>query len=214
MAIAHTPVLKRPLVGPAYPVSHGNAAFPDFEFVLQGEEVTIVLDGKTDIKGGITYSRFESLPDATVETFETVLRAGPHSALTANVPESEQFSLCNQMLLMPTEIIGQNGAVVKQNTHIALGGCPTSKPTVKIAGVKIMRNALMVTAKATSAGTLWVSGARLIKQHRNVTPGTYRVRAPFTKLGARRARHHARTSVRIKLTAGKQAVTKSVTVRL
>jgi hypothetical protein len=130
------------------------------------------------------------------------------------VPESENFSLCNQTLLMPTEITGQNGAVVKQTTHIALGGCPTSKPTVKIAGVKVMQNALMVTAKTTSAGTLWVSGAGLIKQHRNVTPGTYRVRAPFTKLGARRARHHARTSVRVKLTAGKQAVTQSVTVAL
>jgi hypothetical protein len=115
---------------------------------------------------------------------------------------------------MPTEITGQNGAVVKQTTHIALGGCPTSKPTVKIAGVKIMRNALMVTAKVTSAGTLWVSGAGLIKQHRNVKSGTYNVRAPLTRLGARRARHHARTSVRVKLTAGKQAVTKSVTVRL
>jgi hypothetical protein len=206
-------VLKRPLVGPAYLVSHGNAAFPDVEFVLQGEGVTIVLDGKTDIKNGITYSRFETLPDAPVETFETVLPAGPHSALTANVPESAHFSLCNTTLLMPTEITGQNGAVVKQTTHIALGGCAGSKPTVKIAGVKVMRNALMVTAKTTS-GTLWVSGAGLIKQHRKVTPGTYSVRAPFTKLGARRARHHTPTSVRVKLTAGKQAVTKSVTVPL
>ena len=104
--------------------------------------------------------------------------------------------------------------MVKQTTHIPLGGRPTSKPTVKIAGVKVLRNGLMVTGKATSAGTLWVSGAGLIKQHRKVTPGTYSVRAPFTKLGARQARHHTPTSVRVKLTAGKQAVTKSVTVPL
>jgi hypothetical protein len=124
-AVAHTPVLKKPLVGPAYLVSHGNASFPDVQFVLQGEGITIVLDGKTDIKKGITYSRFETVPDAPVETFETVLPAGPHSALTANVPESENFNLCKhaQELVMPTEITGQNGAVIKQQTKIALTGC-------------------------------------------------------------------------------------------
>ena len=122
-ATIHTPVLKSPLTGPAYLVSHGGAEFPDVEFVLQGEGITLVLDGKTDIKDGITYSRFESAPDAPFTIFETVLPAGPHGVLTPNVAEKEDFSLCKTSLVMPTEITSQAGTTIKENTMIATTGC-------------------------------------------------------------------------------------------
>jgi hypothetical protein len=128
VATIHTPVLKNPLSGPAYLVSHGNAAFPDVEFVLQGEGITLVLDGKTDIKKGITYSRFESAPDAPFTTFETYLPTGPHSALGANVPTAKKSNLCGEPLLLPTVIVGQNGAVIKQTTKIGIEGCGGVKP--------------------------------------------------------------------------------------
>jgi len=130
-ATIHTPLLASPLSGPAYLVSHGGAAFPDVEFVLQGEGVTLILDGKTDIKKGITYSRFDTAPDAPFTTFETVLPAGPHSVLAANVPEKAKFSLCGTSLAMPTEITGQNGAVLRQTTKIAVTGCAKAKKTKK-----------------------------------------------------------------------------------
>ncbi len=126
-AVIHTPVINSPVTGPAYLVSHGNAAFPDVEFVLQGEGVTLVLDGKTDIKKGITYSKFESAPDEPFTTFETTLPAGPHSALTANVPERAHFNLCGQNLVMPTTIMAQSGKVIEQKTKIAIGGCGAVK---------------------------------------------------------------------------------------
>jgi hypothetical protein len=126
-ATAHTPVLKSPLSGPAYLVSHGNAAFPDVEFVLQGEGITLILDGQTDIKKGITTSTFNNVPDAPVTSFETTLPEGPHSALTANVPESRKFSLCGQKLTMPTTITGQNGVVIEQQTKIPVLGCAAVK---------------------------------------------------------------------------------------
>ncbi len=129
-ATIHTPVLKNPVSGPAYLVSHGSAAFPDVEFVLQGEGITLVLDGKTNIKGGITYSRFESAPDAPFTSFETVLPAGPHSVLTPNVPEKEDYSLCKTSLVMPTQITAQNGAVINQSTNIKIEGCHAA-PSIK-----------------------------------------------------------------------------------
>jgi hypothetical protein len=122
-ATIHTPVLKNPLTGPAYLVSHGGAAFPDVEFVLQGEGIKLVLDGQTDIKGELTYSRFESTPDAPFTVFETVLPAGPHGVLTPNVAESKKFSLCGETLEMPTTMIAQNGARIEQETKVQVTGC-------------------------------------------------------------------------------------------
>ena len=143
-ATIHTPVLSNPLSGPAYLVSHGGAAFPDVEFVLQGEGITLLLDGKTDIKAGVTYSRFESAPDAAFTVFETVLPAGPHGVLTPNVPEREQYSLCKAGLQMPTEITGQNGAILNQSTNIAVTGCQGVKDskTVKLTRAQLLAKAL------------------------------------------------------------------------
>lgn len=124
-----TPVLKNPLEGPAYLVSYGGAKFPDVEFVLQGEGILLILDGHTDIKKGITYSRFEAAPDAPFTKFVTELPAGPHSALTAFVPVAKNYSLCGTKLTMPTEITGQNGLLIKQATNIAVKGC--TGPSVK-----------------------------------------------------------------------------------
>jgi hypothetical protein len=130
-ATAKTPVLQAPLTGPAYLVSHGGAAFPDVEFVLQANErggnVEIVLDGGTQIKKGITYSKFETVPDAPISSFETVLPEGPHSVLATNLPASAKYSFCGRSLAIPTTITGQNGAVLTQTTKVAVTGCAKTR---------------------------------------------------------------------------------------
>ena len=94
-------------------------------FLLQanerGADIRIDLDGKTDIKKGITYSRFETVPDAPITSFETSLPEGPHSVLSAN------GNLCTSKLAIPTGLTGQNGAQVNQSTPVTVTGCPKAK---------------------------------------------------------------------------------------
>jgi hypothetical protein len=155
-AVARTPLLPVPLEGPAILVSHGGAAFPDLDLVLQGDGVTIDLVGNTNIEHGITYSKFETAPDAPFSSFELKLPEGPHSILGSYVATGGS-SFCGftkyktvtrketkkvhgktkhvtvkvktkvpAALEMPTTITAQNGAVMTQDTKIAVAGCPTA----------------------------------------------------------------------------------------
>jgi DNA-binding beta-propeller fold protein YncE len=129
-AIARTPILATPLTGPAMFVSHGGAAFPDLDIVLQGSGITVQLEGNTDIKHNITTSDFKSAPDVPIDSFELTLPTGPNSALSANGSFCFKTAVHHKhktkkriKLIMPTTITGHNGAVVKQNTVIAVAGC-------------------------------------------------------------------------------------------
>lgn len=169
-ATAHTALLQAPLSGPAYLVSHGNAAFPDVEFVLQADErggnIEIVLDGATQITKGITYSNFETVPDAPISSFETVLPTGPHSILTANLPASAKYNLCGQSLRMPTTLTGQNGAVLKQNTPIAVTGCA---PSIRVAKHTVKGKTATFVVGVPSAGKLTAKGAGLTSAAKTVS---------------------------------------------
>jgi hypothetical protein len=129
-ATALTPVLAHPLAGPAYLISHGGAAFPDLEIVLQGEGITLILDGQTDIKKGVTTSTFRTVPDAPISAFELKLLTGPYSILGANLPASAKNSFCGQNLAMPTTITGQNGVQIRESTPLTVTGC-AAKPATR-----------------------------------------------------------------------------------
>jgi hypothetical protein len=128
-AVVHTPVLEKPVTGPIYLVSHGNAAWPDAELVLQGEGITVILDGQTAIKKGVTTSSFLSVPDVPFETVEANLPEGPRSALTMNptLAEKTHYNLCGQHLTIPTQLTGQNGTVVDHSVKVTVQGCVAVK---------------------------------------------------------------------------------------
>jgi hypothetical protein len=128
--LVHTPVLAVPLAGPVYLVSYGGEKFPQLVMILQGEGVTLDVTGTVFVsKAGITSVTLKAVPDAPFSSVEVKTPAGPFSILTANVPEKKEFSLCGQSLSMPTEIVGQNGAVVRQATKVTINGCASKPPS-------------------------------------------------------------------------------------
>jgi hypothetical protein len=122
-----TPVLPGGLTGTAYFVSHGGAKYPELILVLTGQNgVTEQVHGETFIsKAGITTATFGTVPDVPFSNFELELPQRQYPALTAN------GNLCKGTLIMPTEMVGQNGLVIDQSTKIAVTGCPKGKKAAK-----------------------------------------------------------------------------------
>jgi hypothetical protein len=152
-----TPLLPVELSGPVYFVSHGGEAFPSLIVVLQGDGVRVDLTGTTFIsKAGITSSTFKTVPDVPVNSFEIYLPEGKYSALAANgnlcaltrtVAVTRRVTrrvhgrtvhktLTSHVkgpatLSMPTELVAQNGAVIKQSTKISVTECAKPKTKAK-----------------------------------------------------------------------------------
>jgi hypothetical protein len=205
-ATAHTPLLNSPVTGPAYLVSHGAEKFPDVVFLLQGEGVKIELVGHTDIKHQVTYSRFETVPDAPINSFETVFPKGPDSILGAF------GNLCEKQPKAQTVIIAQNNKRFEQLTPVKVVGCG---PTVSISHVKLSGKALLVTVKATGGGTIKISGAGVkTTSAKGVASGTKTIRVPLSKSGLAAKAHKRKLTLKVSVASGGKSTTKSATVKV
>ncbi len=180
-ATVTTPVLPEPLKGPAYLVSHGGAAFPDLDLLLEGDHgVRVILEGNTNIKGGITTSTFASIPDVPVSSFVLELPSGPNSALTA------VGALCTQTLTMPTTITAQSGAVIKQATPIAVAGCTGGKgrTRIRILSKRIVGHRLVLRVQTFAAGRVSVKNGDLRTTFRKLAKaGKFTIKAPLSRNG-------------------------------
>ncbi len=188
-ATVTTPVLPEPLKGPAYLVSHGGAAFPDLDLLLEGDGgVRVILEGNTDIKNGITKSTFASIPDVPVSSFVLDLPQGANSVLTAI------GTLCTQSLLMPTTLTAQSGAVIKQSTNIAVEGCTgKGKGTTrfKILSKKIVKNKLVVRVQTFAPGRVSLKNRYLRTTYKHFAKaGKFTIKAPLSRKGTKA--QHAR----------------------
>ena len=193
-ATVSTPVLPGLLKGSAYLVSHGGEAFPDLDIVLEGDGVTVVLTGNTDIKKGITSSTFASVPDVPISSFTLNLPVGPHSALAAD------GNFCagrlDRKLLMPTTITAQSGAQIKQETSIAVGGCG-----VRILSHRVHRHTLILRLRTLVAGRTTIEGKYLKTVTKTfATAKTFTVKIPLSRAGLSALRRHKHFKVTVHVT--------------
>jgi hypothetical protein len=178
-ARANTPTLPSKLTGPAYLVSHGGAAFPDLDLVLEADGVRVILNGSTEIKNGITTTRFAAAPDVPVSSITINLPMGPHSALAGF------GNLCATPLKMPTTITGQNGKQVKQTTKVAVKGCG-----VQIVSKKVSGNTAVVNVKTFEAGRISGSGSNLstVARHLGGAASKASLKIPLSPQARRKGR--------------------------
>jgi hypothetical protein len=186
-ARANTPTLPGKLTGPAIFVSHGGAAFPDLDLVLEANGVRVIVKGNTAIKNGITTTSFLTNPDVPVSSVTVNLPTGAHSALGATA------NLCTTPLYMPTVITGQNGVQVKQKTKIAVGGCG-----VQVVGAKVIGGTAYLTVKTFAAGRISGSGSSLATVYRRLgaASNATTLKVPLSGNGRRRGRPF-KTRVRV-----------------
>jgi hypothetical protein len=188
-ATVTTPVLPGHLSGPAYLVSHGGAAFPDLDLLLEGNGVRVILNGTTQIKNGVTTSTFGSIPDVPVTSFVLDLPQGPNSALAVN-----GGAFCAQTLTMPTTITAQSGAVIKQNTNVAVAGCTggKGKARIKILSKKIVHNKLVLRVQTFAPGRVSIKARGFLRTtfKRFAKAGKFTIKAPLSRKGIKAQRAH------------------------
>jgi hypothetical protein len=195
-ATATTPVLPGTLSGPAYLVSHGGAAFPDLDVLLEGSGVRVILVGNTNIKGGITTSTFATLPDVPVSSFSLDLPTGPHSVLAA------YGNLCAKPLVMPTTITAQSGAQIKQNTKIAVAGCAgyAASRCIKVLRSKVSSHTLKLTVRVCGAGRVKAGGKYLRGASRKLRrASTTTLKLPLSRAGLRALQRHRPLRIRVRI---------------
>ncbi len=212
-----TPLLPDPLTGSGYLVSHGGA-FPDLDFVLEGDDLGLIEVGTTAIRNGITTVTFTGLPDAPFEDFTATFAGGSSGLIAANA------SLCARIqstraaevvlkhgrlatatrtirrqvpltLTMPTTFTAQDGATVTHSTPIAVSGC-RGKTAVKAAtalypAVHVRGHSALVTVAAPGEGRVTVRGQDIKPvTHTLTSAATLTLKAALSAAGVQMLRRH------------------------
>ena len=120
-----TPMLDRPLSGPAYLVSRGAEALPRIVLALASQGVDLRIAGSLRVSaGGRSAATFASMPDAPISSLVLELPRGPHAVLGASFLDGAHGSLCGRRLAMPVEVVAQSGSRAGRRPAISISGCP------------------------------------------------------------------------------------------
>ena len=178
-ATVTTPVLPEKLTGPAYLVSHGGAAFPDLDLILEGDHGV-----QGDPRRQHRHQKRRHDLDVRVGSrragleVRTDLPTGPNSAL------GSVGSLCAQPLDMPTTITAQSGKVIKQKARLSIGSCKIKDQQEDPSSHK-----LVLSVKVFTAGRVSVKSGGLHTTYKKVGgPKTFTIKVPLSKKANGRSR--------------------------
>ncbi len=201
-AAAFTPVLAGGLLGQVYLVSQGSSGLPTLNLVLSGGGVSVDLTGTIAFSAaGATTSTFGAIPDVPISTFILDLPEGPHSALSATA------SVCPGPLLMPTQLVGQNGAQRSSTTAVSVQGCSgvkgASAKRKKVLALLSRRYAggmLHLRLRVAAAGRVSATGPDLRSTFRTVRrAGVITLAVPLNRAGLAALHDRHRLKLRLRL---------------
>ena len=207
-AIVHTQALPVPLKGPVYFVSYGNKKFPEAVIVLEGYGITLTLHGETFISKttGITSATFRNTPDLPFENIEVTIPTGRYSEFGANLRPEGNYNLCGHKLTIPTMFTAQNGAEIKQDTKIAVTGCPSN---ISIESKNVSGKKTTLSVYVPAAGKLTASGKGVTSETK-----TYSGQEAQTFTLTQKKAGKLKTTIKLTFTPSKgKKQTKSLTVR-
>jgi hypothetical protein len=117
---AFTPLLEKPMEGPAYLRSSGNT-LPDLVFALRGQGIEVNVAGRIDsVKGGIR-GTFPVIPDAPVTKFVLRLNSGKRGVLV-----NSTRNLCAKAQLANSRFLGHANRGWASHPRVSVH-CPKKK---------------------------------------------------------------------------------------
>ena len=168
-ASAITPIFSHPAERPRLFRLPRRQAFPDLEIVLQGEGVTLVLDGTRHQKG----HNVEHLPIGPGRADHELRTEAPRRTRTRPRDESareREYSFCGQKLAMPTAFVGQNGAEIRNSTPLSVTGC---KPAIRVVRHSVKGKTATIVVSVPSAGRLVATGRGTVAGERQSEQGRH-----------------------------------------
>jgi hypothetical protein len=105
-----TPLLEKPLEGPAYAVS-GYGQLPKVVFILAGQVMLLPQGESTTVNGGNLRTEVSVIPDAPIGHFRLTLLGGKHGYI------SNTRNLCNAPAVTTVEYRAQNGISTAQKVR-------------------------------------------------------------------------------------------------
>ncbi|MDX6603373.1 MAG: hypothetical protein QOF13_2575, partial [Solirubrobacterales bacterium] len=118
-AVAETPLLDEPLVGPVF-LRSSEHQLPDVVASLHNGEIDVVLDGKVDSVKGRLRNTFEATPDAPVKRVVISLLGGKKGLFVNST------NLCKGTHKAEANFTGQNGKEWDKKPEVVALGCKGS----------------------------------------------------------------------------------------